>query len=98
MSYIRGHRCDIVLNVHASVKDKVDDINDRFYEELEDVFNKFSMYHLDILLGDFNAEVGRDDAYILIPTIRNESVHEINNDNGIGQIDHIMIARALTCT
>jgi hypothetical protein len=31
----------IVLNVHAPTKDKIDDIKDRFYEELEQVFHKF---------------------------------------------------------
>jgi hypothetical protein len=34
-----------------------------------------------ILLGDFNAKVGRED--IFKPTIGNESLHEISNDNGI---------------
>jgi hypothetical protein len=40
MSYIilRGRWCDIiVLNVHAPKEDKIDDIKDRFYEELEQV-------------------------------------------------------------
>jgi hypothetical protein len=32
-----------------------------------------------ILLGDFNAKVGRED--ILKPTIENEGLHETNNDN-----------------
>jgi hypothetical protein len=34
-----------------------------------------------ILLGDFNARVGRED--IFKPTIGNESLHEISNDNGV---------------
>jgi hypothetical protein len=34
-----------------------------------------------ILLGDFNAKVGRED--IFKPKIRNESLHEINNDNEV---------------
>jgi hypothetical protein len=34
-----------------------------------------------ILLGDFNAKVGRKD--IFKPTIGNESLHEISNDNGV---------------
>jgi hypothetical protein len=34
-----------------------------------------------ILLGDFNAKVGRED--IFKPTIGNESLHEISNDNGV---------------
>jgi hypothetical protein len=33
-----------------------------------------------IILGDFNAKVGREN--IFKPTIGNESLHEINNDNG----------------
>jgi hypothetical protein len=33
-----------------------------------------------ILLGDFNAKVGRED--ICKQTIGNESLHEISNDNG----------------
>jgi hypothetical protein len=46
MSYIilRGCWCDIiVLNVYALTEDKIDDIKDRFYEELEQVFDKFSL-------------------------------------------------------
>jgi hypothetical protein len=34
-----------------------------------------------ILLGDFNAKVGSED--IFKPTIGNESLHEISNDNGL---------------
>jgi hypothetical protein len=34
-----------------------------------------------ILLGDFNAKVGRED--IFKPTIGNESLHETSNDNGV---------------
>jgi hypothetical protein len=34
-----------------------------------------------ILLGDFNAKVGRED--IFKPTTGNESLHEISNDNGV---------------
>jgi hypothetical protein len=34
-----------------------------------------------ILLGDFNAKVGRGD--IFKPTIGNESLHTTSNDNGV---------------
>jgi hypothetical protein len=34
-----------------------------------------------ILLGDFNAKVGRED--IFKPTIGNESLHQDSNDNGV---------------
>jgi hypothetical protein len=70
-----------VLNVHAPTEDKIDDIKDRFYEELKRLFDKFLRYHVKMLLGDFNAKVGRED--IFKPTIGNESLHEISNDNGV---------------
>jgi hypothetical protein len=34
-----------------------------------------------ILLGDFNSKVGRED--IFKPTVGNESLHEVSNDNGV---------------
>jgi hypothetical protein len=84
MSYIilRGPWCNIiVLNVHAP-EDKIDDIMDRFSEELEQVFfYKFPKYHMKMLLGDLNAKVGREDIFML--TIWNESSYEISNDNGV---------------
>jgi hypothetical protein len=44
MSYIilRGHSFDIILNVHATTEDENDDVKDRFYDELEQVFDKCS--------------------------------------------------------
>jgi hypothetical protein len=48
MSYIilRGRWCHvIVLNVHAPTVDKIDDVKDIFYEELEHVFDTFLKYH-----------------------------------------------------
>jgi exonuclease III len=63
MSYVilRGRWClIIVLNIHPPTEDKTDDVKDSFYEELERVFDKFPKYHMKILLGDFNAKVGRE--------------------------------------
>jgi hypothetical protein len=45
------------------------------------VFDKFPKYNMKILLGDFNANVGRED--IFKPIAGNESLHEISNDNGV---------------
>jgi hypothetical protein len=43
--------------------DKTDVGKDTFYEELESVFDKFLKYHTKVLLGDFNAKVGREDIF-----------------------------------
>jgi hypothetical protein len=34
-----------------------------FYEEPERVFDKLPKYHTKIILGDFNAKVGREDIF-----------------------------------
>jgi hypothetical protein len=66
--------------VHAACEDKGNVVKDSFYEELGRVFDHFPIYDMKILLGDFNAKVGREN--IFKPTIGNESLHEISNDNG----------------
>src|SRR5215510_4321453 len=62
VSYIvlRGRWCNIIiLNVHAPSEKKGDESRDSFYEELEQVFDQFPKCHMKILLGNFNAKVGR---------------------------------------
>jgi exonuclease III len=66
MSYIilRGRWCEIiVLNIHNPAEDKIDNVKDRFNKELEEVFDKLPNYHTKILLGDFNAKIGREDIF-----------------------------------
>ena len=84
MSYIvlRGRWYNIiVLNVHAPSEEKSYDSKVRFYEELHQVFDHFPKYHMKIILGNFNAKMGREN--IFKPTIRKESLHQDSNDNGV---------------
>jgi hypothetical protein len=46
-------------------------MKERFYEELEHVFEKFPKYRMNILLGELSAEVGREDIC--------KCLHEISN-------------------
>jgi len=83
VSYIvlRGCWCNIiVLNVHAPSEEKSDEAKDSFYEGAG-FFYHFPKYHMKILLGDFNAKVGRENIFKL--TIGNESLHQHSNDNGV---------------
>jgi len=84
LSYIvlggRWHNT-IVVNVHAPSEEKSDTSKDSFYAELEQVFDHLPKYHMKILLGDFNAKVGREN--IFKPTIGQESLHQLSNDNGV---------------
>jgi hypothetical protein len=79
---IRGRWCDgIVLNVCASTQDRIDDVKESFYEELQCVSTNSLNTIMKILLGDSNAKVGGED--IFKPTIGNEGLHRISNDNGV---------------
>jgi endonuclease/exonuclease/phosphatase family metal-dependent hydrolase len=75
------HWYHIFLNIHDPTKDKIDDVKDSFYKELGRVFDNFPKYHMKILLGDFDAKIGRKD--IFNSTTENENLHEISNDNGV---------------
>jgi hypothetical protein len=70
--------------VHAPTEDKDDVIKDSPYKELEEVFHQFPSYHMKILLGDFNAKVGREDIFKSI--IGNESLHEATNDHRVREV------------
>jgi hypothetical protein len=70
-------------------------MKDRFSKKLKCVFDKFPKYHMKVLLGDFNAKVGRED--IFKPTIGNESIHEIGNDNG-ARVVNFATSKNLTVT
>jgi len=72
LSYIvmRGCWRNIVVNVHAPSEKKSDESKDHFLK-----------YHMKMLLGDFNAKVGKEN--IFKPTIGQESLHQDSNDKGV---------------
>jgi len=67
--------------VHEPSQEKSDNSKNSFYEELDQVFDHFTMHHTTIMSGDLNAKFGRED--VLKPTIGNESLHQDSNDNGV---------------
>jgi hypothetical protein len=67
--------------VHTPSEDKSSDIKGSISESLGYVFDQFLRYNMKTIFGDFNAKVGREN--IFKPTIGNESLHEISNDNGV---------------
>ena len=69
----------------APTQDKSDDSKDSFCEELEQGFDHVLKYHMKIILGYFNAKLGREN--ILKPTIGNESLHQDSNDNGVRKVN-----------
>jgi hypothetical protein len=69
-------------------------VKDRFHEELECIFDEFRKYHLKMLLGGFSFKVRRED--IFKPTIENESLHEINDPNGV-RVVNFATSKNLIC-
>jgi len=58
--------------VHDPIKDNDDDIEDRFYEECEQVFDHIPRYRMKNLFGDFNTNVGSED--VLNQYLETESI------------------------
>jgi hypothetical protein len=84
VEFVRNRKS--LLSYHCSerscpTEDKIDDVKDSFYGELERVFYKFPEYHMKLLLEKFNAKVVRGD--IFQSKVGYQSVHEINHGNGI---------------
>jgi hypothetical protein len=65
--------------VHAPSEEKSDDLKDSFYEASEQYFYHFPKYHMKILLGDFNAKVGRVNIFTL--RTGNENLHQDDDDD-----------------
>ena len=79
---LRVRWCNIIVfNVCAPREEKSDDSKESVYVVLEQVFNDFPNYHMQIMLGYFNPKVGRE--YIFRLTIQNESLHQDSDDNGV---------------
>ena len=55
-----------------------------FYNLLEQTISQIASSDIQIVLGDFNAKVGKENVYK--PTIGNESLHNETNDNGMKMI------------
>lgn len=49
-----------MINVHAPTEEKEDDIKEDFYNDLEDVIEETPKQDILIVLGDFNAKIGRE--------------------------------------
>ncbi|KAJ0183877.1 hypothetical protein K1T71_000300 [Dendrolimus kikuchii] len=71
-----------VISVYAPTLDKSDDIKDKFYEELTYCLDSINAREQVLLMGDFNARVGRD--YEAWPGVLGK--HGVGNMNNNGQL------------
>lgn len=70
-----------IVNVHAPTEEKDGIIKEQFYDELERTCDRVQRYDMLIVLGDFNAKVGRRECQKGV--LGRYSLHEESNDNGI---------------
>ena len=74
-----------LICAHAPTEDKDDEIKEMFYERLEETYDRCPGHDIKIVLGDFNAKVGRENVFH--PTVGNFSLHDTTSDNGIRLVD-----------
>jgi hypothetical protein len=68
-----------IINTHAPVEDVVDRKKDAFYEALTKAYKECPRHDIKILIGDMNAQVGRDS--IREPNIERYGLHYYIKDN-----------------
>ena len=74
-----------LINVHAPHNERPEDEKDTFYRKLEKVYDMCPQNDIKIIIGDLNAQVGRES--IFKPTIGNFSLHAESNENGMKLIN-----------
>ncbi len=74
-----------IINVHAPHNEKSEDEKENFYNQLARTYNKCPKHDIKIVIGDLNAQVGREE--IFKPTIGKFSFHNDTNENGLKLIN-----------
>lgn len=81
-----GRKSDIiVINCYALTEEKEEEEKNIFYEDLERTFDSLPKNCIKVIVGDFNAQIGKEATFR--PTIGHESLHTTSNDNGMKLID-----------
>ena len=72
----RNIRLNVIL-CYAPTNDKTEEDKDRFYEELGDILDGMSDKDINILMGDFNAKIGKD----------NKGYEAVMGTHGLGEMN-----------
>jgi predicted Fe-S protein YdhL (DUF1289 family) len=80
---IRGrYRKISIINVHCPTEEKEYEEKEKFYEEIEKVYNGIPKYDVKMIIGDFNAKIGKEEIYEYKSVIGTHSKHDRTNENG----------------
>lgn len=74
-----------IICAHAPTEESTDEDKDLYYSQLEAAYDEAPAHDVKMILGDFNAKVGKED--VLWPTIGKESLHDECNDNGLRLVE-----------
>ena len=74
-----------IICVHAPTEEKDEIQKDDFYEDLERTYMKVPKHDIKVVMGDFNAKVGKEPG--LAPNVGKYSLCEETNNNGWRKID-----------
>jgi hypothetical protein len=74
LRFVSSGSLSLSLSLHAPIEDKIDDMKDSFYKELECVFDKLHKYHMNTFLGDLNAKERKPFSH---QQLEMENLHEI---------------------
>lgn len=80
MLLVKNRFFNLSINAHAPIEDKDEGIKDYFYETIERVYDRGPKNDVRILIGNFNAQIGREQIYW--EYAGRHSAHELTNDNG----------------
>jgi endonuclease/exonuclease/phosphatase family metal-dependent hydrolase len=79
---IRGKFRNIsIISAHAPTEDKAEDEKEEFYELLQQTCWKIQKYDMLILMGNFNAKMGKENSLRL--AVGNYSLHKTSSENRI---------------
>jgi hypothetical protein len=73
------------VNGHAPTEERPQEEKDEFYDNLEHTLNEIPRNTIRIVLGDFNAKLGKE--IIFRSTVGIHSLHDVTNENGFRLID-----------
>jgi exonuclease III len=69
-----------LINIYVPTEDKVDEIKEQFYEELQRTQDRIPKHDLIIILGDMKAKLGKEKAFS--QAIGRHTLHNVSNENG----------------
>lgn len=76
-----------LISAHAPTEEKEKEDKDAFYELLENTLGKIPKHDVKIILGDMNAQIGKEDTDSFRNNVGIHSAHDVTNNNGMRLID-----------